>query len=340
MKISLKRITLDTNPEDCNLNCIMCEEHSKYSTFKENLFNRTGFRYRRMSPEIIEKVFYEANLYGVKEIIPSTMGEPLLYKHINLFFELASKYNIKINLTTNGTFPGLGAKKWAEKIIPVTSDTKISFNGATKSTAENIMRGLNFEKQLSNIKEFVKYRNQYFNETGYTSNITLQLTFMKNNMPELIDIIYLASLMDIDRIKGHHLWIHFKEIENQSIKSSESLINKWNDIVIKAKEASEKFRKPNGEKIILENIELINFQKNTIINSEYNCPFLNNELWISATGKISPCCAPDEKRNSLGDFRTYPQTGMLQVLESKVYKNLVNNYKSYELCKTCVMRKK
>jgi hypothetical protein len=25
------RITFDTNPDDCNLHCIMCEEHSPYS---------------------------------------------------------------------------------------------------------------------------------------------------------------------------------------------------------------------------------------------------------------------------------------------------------------------
>ena len=26
------RITFDTNPDDCNLHCIMCEDHSPYST--------------------------------------------------------------------------------------------------------------------------------------------------------------------------------------------------------------------------------------------------------------------------------------------------------------------
>ena len=26
------RITFDTNPDDCNLHCIMCEDHSPFST--------------------------------------------------------------------------------------------------------------------------------------------------------------------------------------------------------------------------------------------------------------------------------------------------------------------
>lgn len=29
------RITFDTNPDDCNLSCIMCEEHSIYSKSQE-----------------------------------------------------------------------------------------------------------------------------------------------------------------------------------------------------------------------------------------------------------------------------------------------------------------
>ena len=151
--LNIWRITLDTNPEDCNLNCIMCEEHSHYSNFKKQLFEKKGIKYRRMPSTWIYKIFEEASRLGIKEIIPSTMGEPLLYKDIDLFFELAEKYNIKINLTTNGTFPKKSVTEWAKMIIPVTSDTKISLNGATKHTAEKIMIGLNFDNQVQNIKK-------------------------------------------------------------------------------------------------------------------------------------------------------------------------------------------
>ena len=167
MKNKFWRITLDTNPEDCNLKCIMCEEHSEYSNFKEQLFNKTGERHRRMPKDWIENIFSEAKQLGVREIIPSTMGEPILYKYIDSFFKLAKEYDIKINLTTNGTFPSKSAKEWAKLIIPVTSDTKISLNGVTQTTAEKIMTGLNFEQQIENIRQYVAFRNEYFSETGY-----------------------------------------------------------------------------------------------------------------------------------------------------------------------------
>jgi hypothetical protein len=66
---------------------------------------------------------------------------------------------------------------------------------------------------------------------------------------------------------------------------------------------------------------------------------LERELWISATGKISPCCAPDNLRQSLGDFGNIEMTTVAEVLASPVYRKLVDNYKSVELCKTCNMRK-
>jgi len=335
----LWRITLDTNPEDCNLNCIMCEEHSEYSNFKQELLKKTGIKRRLMPKEWLENIFKEAKEIGVKEIIPSTMGEPLLYKHFEDIIELCKKYNIKLNLTTNGSFPRKSIEEWAKLIVPITSDTKISLNGATKQTAEKIMKGLNFEKQIQNIRDFVNYRKKYYKETGFYSRITLQLTFLQNNMQELPEIVKLAAELDIDRIKGHHLWTHFTEIEDLSFKKDEKSMEKWNKIVDKTFAATEKFRKPNGKKILLEQIDYLKPQETTEVPEDYECPFLEKELWISATGKISPCCAPDEQRNSLGDFGHYPETSISEVLNSDIYKDLVKNYKQHPLCRSCVMRK-
>ncbi len=336
------RITLDTNPEDCNLHCIMCEEHSIFSNFKEKLFEKTGIKRRLMPKEWIEPIFAQANELGVKEIIPSTMGEPLLYQYIELFFELAEKYNIKINLTTNGTFPKKTIQEWAKIIFPVTTDTKISINGSSAFIAENIMQGIDFQRQIQNIKEFVQLRNQYFKASGYYSRITFQLTFMQNNMHEITEIVKLAAKLDIDRIKGHHLWTHFDQIKPFSFENSLESRKKWNEIVEKAFSSVEKFRKTDGNKIILENFVPFDLEKvlpKNEIPENYECPFLEKELWISAAGKISPCCAPDELRNSLGDFGNFPKTKLSEVLFSEKYLYLVKNYKVFEVCKICKMRK-
>ncbi|MGQ1783848.1 radical SAM/SPASM domain-containing protein [Saccharicrinis sp. GN24d3] len=335
----LYRITLDTNPEDCNLKCIMCEEHSRYSNFKNELYDSTGVKARRMPSNWIDKIFQEAKELDVKEIIPSTMGEPLLYKDIDKFFQLAEKYDIKINLTTNGTFPKRDVTEWAELILPVTSDTKISLNGVTKDLAESIMQGIHFEQHVSNLKAFIECRDLHYRKSGFYSRITLQLTFMQKNMHQLPEIIKLGASMGVDRIKGHHLWTHFEEIKDLSFKTNKESIALWNSIVDKANDAAETYRKPNGEKVLLEQIDYLNEKETSLIPESYACPFLGKELWVSATGKISPCCAPDKERDSLGDFGNYKNRTFKEVLNSSIYNDLITNYKQKPLCQACVMRK-
>ena len=72
------RITFDTNPDDCNLHCIMCEDHSPYSTTQSDR-RKAGRPKRRMGIDLIRRVMEESRGTGLREIIPSTMGEPLLY---------------------------------------------------------------------------------------------------------------------------------------------------------------------------------------------------------------------------------------------------------------------
>lgn len=336
---NLWRITIDTNPEDCNLHCIMCEEHSPYSDFIPKLYKETGVKRRRMNFQTVEDIFNQAERLGVKEIIPSTMGEPLLYKEFDKIFELAEKRGIKINLTTNGTFPKKSVQEWAKLIVPNTTDVKISWNGATEETSKKVMLGIDFNQAIENVKGFINYRNEYYAKTGYFCRVTFQLTFMQNNMHELADIIKLAAYLGVDRVKGHQLWAHFDEIKDLSMKASKVSIAQWNKYVKQALEAQEKYRKPNGEKVLLENIIPLTENESTEVPDEYECPFLTKELWISATGKISPCCAPDNLRKSLGEFGNISETTIEEVLNNPQYLDLVKNYKTKPLCKTCNMRK-
>lgn len=70
------RITLDTNPDDCNLSCVMCEQHSVFSDAHAKR-EAAGQRRRRMKPELIDAVLAGLPIGpdGLREVIPSTMGE-------------------------------------------------------------------------------------------------------------------------------------------------------------------------------------------------------------------------------------------------------------------------
>ncbi len=334
----LFRITLDTNPEDCNLSCVMCEEHSPYSRFKQELFDATGVRRRLMPKHLIERLFEQAAALGVEEVIPSTMGEPLLYEHIELIYALAERYGIKINLTTNGTFPRRSIEQWATLIIPRTSDIKISWNGASAATYAQVMIGGNFDKALNHLKRFIALRNEYYAKTKYYCRITLQLTFMAHTMHELPEIVRLAAGLGVDRIKGHHLWAHFEEIKPYDIPSNTKYWKEWNSYVVACYEIVAGLQRSEGKELILENIYPLT-EGQEQVKEEYICPFLGRELWISASGTISPCCAPDKLRRTLGDFGSIYQTSLKEVLTSAQYLHLRQHYQEQPLCKTCNMRR-
>lgn len=332
------RITFDTNPDYCNYSCVMCECFSPYSKVKDNK-KAEGIKPKIMPIATIRKVIEEAACTPLREIIPSTMGEPLMYKNFDEIINLCHEFGLKLNLTTNGSFVVKGAKKWAELLIPVLSDIKISWNGATKETHEKIMRGSKWEEVTENLKTFLNVRDNLFKNTGKTCSVTLQLTFLETNLPEIYELTKMAIELGIDRIKGHHLWAHFEEIKHLSMRRNKEAITRWNREVERLYELRDKILLSNGRKIKLENFTILNSEAPEDLAPGGSCPFLGKEAWINPLGKFSPCCAPDELRAQLGDFGNVNEMRLEEIWQSNLYQNLQKNYLNYNLCKTCNMRK-
>jgi MoaA/NifB/PqqE/SkfB family radical SAM enzyme len=333
------RITFDTNPDDCNLKCIMCEEHSIYSTCQKNR-REAGKPRRRMDIDLIRKVLSESKGTPLKEIIPSTMGEPLLYRHFEEIIELCKDYGVKLNLTTNGTFPKYGAKGWAEKIVPIASDVKISWNGASKKTSELIMIGSNFESRLQNVKDFIAVRDTIAHAGGNYCRVTFQLTFVEIGLREIPDVVKLAISLGVDRVKGHHLWVFTPEMEEQNMRRSPESIERWNRIAEEVLAIADNTPLANGKKILIENIYPLATTANKELIPDGKCPFLGKEAWVSATGRFGPCCAPDADRMTLGDFGNVQERKLSDIWTSKEYQYLQDNYLQYPVCQRCNMRKK
>ena len=332
------RITFDTNPDDCNLHCIMCEEHSPHSPLQRQRIAE-GRPRRRMDLGLIRRVVAETAPKGLREIIPSTMGEPLLYKDFDGILELCREFGVKLNLTTNGTFPGRGARDWAERIVPVTSDTKISWNGANAETHEQIMIGARWVKVVDNLRMFIAVRDRHAAEGGNRCRVTLQMTFLETNYTELPEIVRMAADLGVDRVKGHHLWAHFEEIKALSMRRSVDSITRWNQVADDALTVVESRRLADGRRVLLENIFRLDPGAVENLAPDGRCPFLGQEAWISAVGRFDPCCAPDAQRRTLGEFGNLHETSFAEVWHGEAYRALVNTYPNRALCLGCNMRK-
>lgn len=331
------RITFDTNPDTCNLRCIMCEEHSPHSPLQAR--RKAEGRPRRVMPfGVIERVVAEAAPHGLREIIPSTMGEPLLYDRFEDIIALCAQHGVRLNLTTNGTFPRLGAEAWAERIVPVASDVKISWNGARRETQELIMLGSQWDRVLDNVRAFIAVRDAHAASGGNRCRVTFQLTFLQSNVGELADIVRLAIRLGVDRVKGHHLWAHFDEIEELSMRRSPEAIRRWNEAVLEARTVAAAEVTTDGRRILLENIFLLDEDHRGDLAPGGRCPFLGQEAWISALGRFDPCCAPDAQRRTLGDFGDLDRQGLMQIWEGEAYRDLLATYRNRTLCLGCNMR--
>ena len=317
--LKLKRITIDTNPDTCNFRCKMCDTHS--------IYNQNFKKCRPDMPlDILNKILNETKAMGVNELIPTTMGEPMLYKYFDTIVDFCLHNSIKLNLTTNGS--QLFNKKYnityiQSKLLPVLSDIKISFNGLDSKINEEIMHNANTKLILDKIQRLCSMRDKFYPKVS----ITLQMTFMKSNMNSIKPIIEYAIKHKINRIKGHQLWITHKELKNEAIYKDKKSIELWNNLIM----SLENYRK----KIKLENFYLL--ESNGTAKGE--CPFLGKELWINYKGDIAVCCAPDKERKKLGKFGNINKVSLYQVLNSEQYINLLQNYTTKEICQKCLMRK-
>eukprot|EP01006_Ploeotia_vitrea_P028542 TRINITY_DN61215_c0_g1_i2.p2 TRINITY_DN61215_c0_g1~~TRINITY_DN61215_c0_g1_i2.p2 ORF type:complete len:320 (+),score=33.91 TRINITY_DN61215_c0_g1_i2:1565-2524(+) len=301
-------------------------------------FKEKGIRRRRMDVNLIKQTVEHFHDKGLKEVIPSTMGEPLMYKQFGEIIEVCRKYNVKMNLTTNGTFYGRGVEAWARDIVPIGSDVKISWNAATKKTQEAIMKNTNWEKVLQNVKTFIRIRDEHAAQGGNRCRVTFQLTFLQTNIDELADIVQLASDLGVDRVKGHHLWAHFKEIKDLSMRRNKPAINRWNKAVEEAKAVAAACA-ANGRAVLLEGIYRLDENADQELLGDGVCPFLGQEAWVNAEGRFDPCCAPDEQRKQLGYFGNLNDKSLSEIWNGPAYHHLMETYQNRALCINCNMRR-
>lgn len=103
---------------NCNLKCSFCSEVKRKRRF--------------MTPEEFENILIKIKDY-TDYIYLHIKGEPLLHPNIIEFLRLADKYNLKVNLTTNGTL----FSKVAKELSECNSLRKINFSLHSENSLDN-----------------------------------------------------------------------------------------------------------------------------------------------------------------------------------------------------------
>lgn len=174
MKKLYKKIYIEIT-NNCNLNCSFC---SKDNNIKRN-----------MTLEEFEIILNKISNY-TDYIYLHVKGEPLIHKNIIDFLKLAEKYNLKVNLTTNGVlFP-----KLVNELNTCKSLHKINFSLHSENNINNYV-----EKILENVDKLNK------NIIVIYRLWTLSNNKLDNNQQKIVEKIkkhYNLSTETVDKIKN------------------------------------------------------------------------------------------------------------------------------------------
>ena len=322
------RLTLVTNPDDCNLACPMCECGAA---------RRPGPP-RRMDPALAARAVRDAAALGATEVIPSTMGEPLLWAGLDGLVDLCGELGLSLNLTTNGTFPGRGAAAWAERLVPVTSDVKVSWNGATAATAEAIMPGLSFARAMENVRALVRARDALARAGGRRCRVSFQVTAQEGNVGELADVVRLAASLDVDRVKVNHLQVRFPSLAPRSLRRDVAALRRWNAAAAAAIAAAAEARRPSGGSVVLENVAPL--AEDPAAPAPLGpCRFVGREAWLHADGRLAPCPHPAAARGELGDFGSAAGRPLAALWAGEAFRAFVAGWVDHPVCRTCPLRR-
>lgn len=131
MKKMFKKIYIEIT-NSCNLNCSFCSPVKKTKRFM------SIFEFEHILKEISSKTDY---------IYLHVKGEPLLHPNLIDFLHIAEKYNLKVNLTTNGTL----FSKLADKLKDCSALRKINFSLHCEQDAPNYLNNI-----FSNVENLPK----------------------------------------------------------------------------------------------------------------------------------------------------------------------------------------
>ncbi len=358
----MRRVTLLTNPDVCNLRCPLCflnqrallhcdapnarDDNRDCVLDSENarLANSNGERFSDCNKErncnkerralgmgempfeiaraAIEKYAAERDVSGkrlLREVIPSTMGEPLLYSHFDELIELCGALGLPLNLTTNGTFPGKwGREECLAKLLCACSDIKVSYLaseqfGGWKVNVEKLVRvrdklrgnaysagvascakvgcagTADVECAETSKSKVVESRSAETAESR-VATVSLQVTLHKKNLQDVPEFVSWASAIGIDRIKWNKVVLlsvasqAFREMYALDDAQLESLRNEFRSGVYSASSV-----KHEGS-LFFKNCA----DQCAVGGKCESCPFAD-EVWVWPDGHEDHCPNPEKR---------------------------------------------
>lgn len=272
----------------CNLKCSFCKSSKRNP--------------KVMAPEEFEKIILKIKPY-TNLIALHVKGEPLTHPRLKQILNICDKYNILVNLTTNGTllYENIEVLKNSKSLRQI----NISLHSIGKSK-ESFVKSQN--QYLNDIFKSVKLLNQKNNP--YISYRLWNLKNISENDENNFILNALEEEYDIKNLIEEAKKNEFIELDKQ-IFLNQDIEFEWPDI--------------NGK----------------ILEEEGCCFGLRNQIAILSNGDVVPCCLDQNADIKLGNIFESELEDIIKSKKSlEIIKGFEQHKLIHRLCKTCGFIKK
>jgi radical SAM protein with 4Fe4S-binding SPASM domain len=294
----------------CNIQCRICKD--------ENTVFKAGYLSKEALEGIVEDAFDE-----ITHLRVDSSGELTLYPHLQYVLDEATKRNISIFVSTNGTRIN---EKYAEMLVGSSMESmQVSLDSSDKATNEWLRKGAKHEDVLRGARLLVEAKKKL----GKTlPEIHFHAAIFQQNAHQIKDLVQLADDMGINGVTlAYGFTLPFMD-PNWSIFFYRELCNAKID---EAREYAEKLG-------LFFNSPFPFLHDNKIPQSEQHCQYLDSWTVVSQEGKVYPCCISSAGPTSLGSIH---EEKLSDIWKGKRYEDLRKSYNTdkptLEKCANCYL---
>ncbi|MDP3902165.1 MAG: radical SAM/SPASM domain-containing protein, partial [bacterium] len=204
---------------------------------------------------------------SVSVVLPWFSNEPLLVPDMGEMVKYAGQSGIYTVISTNAVL--LTEQKARELIDAGLDEIILCLDGLSKESYEPFREGADFEKVLTNIKNFCRIKEEY---GRYKPYVEMQFILTKLNQKELSEVKRLAKDLKVDRLRIKSLALsEYAYSKEESKKLSEKFLPddlKYGD-KIRYEKKGDHMEKKNKKKL---------------------CHIVISDIVVLADGRVAMCC--------------------------------------------------
>lgn len=151
--------------DHCNASCIMCPRDKHEHGREHGIMDQAAY----------ERSIDEVTALGAQKVVLTGFGEPMLDKRLELKIAYAKSKGLSTYIISNGSI--LNSKRARTILEAGLDEIRVSFYGMQPATYNAVMQGLDFDKTMKGMTEFLRLRD----ELGAKTRVQVSYLEMEEN---------------------------------------------------------------------------------------------------------------------------------------------------------------